>query len=261
VLKQIIRNGLNLFGLQISRRDRSDSKQSSRHSKVDDYDWDTYSSPYEKQLRDLQRHHTLKLSHEDYCFNDGELRRNAARLPLHPNHRLLYETILILEPLTVAEVGCGGGDHIHNLNILAPHIEVTGLDRAAAQVRMAIERSPTLIGRIQEFDITLPFSAELPRVDLVYTQAVIMHIKAGNGHLVALSNLFKMASKYVVLMENWTQHEFLEDIRFLITHKMLPWREVHFYLRRAPEMQNQPHLMVASSIRLPMEPLENYTLE
>jgi hypothetical protein len=37
----------------------------------------------------------------------------------------------------------------------------------------------------------------------------------GQVNLVALENLFRTAHKQVVLMENWSRHEFVEDIRRL----------------------------------------------
>ena len=95
-------------------------------------------------------------------------------------------------------------DHIKNLMLLAPNIEFYGCDRSVDQLDFALKRSPILSGKIFQFDITMPFSPKLPEVDIAYTQAVIMHIKTGNGHIVGLANMFKAAAKQVVLMENWT---------------------------------------------------------
>ncbi len=86
-----------------------------------------------------------------------------------------------------------------------------------------------------------------------------MHIKTGNGHLVAQSNLFKIASKQVVLMENWTEHPFLDNIKFLFDQGMIPWKQIYLYFRRSPENQNKPHLMVVSSEPLSFEPSKSYS--
>jgi len=158
------------------------------------------------------------------------------------------------------EVGCGGGDHLHNLGVLTTEIQLFGLDRSGAQLAYLRERHPRLAAEVQEFDITLPFSALLPPVDVAFTQAVIMHIQTGNGHLVALVNLFRMATRQVVLMENWSPHRFLDAIRSLHEKQMIPWADLHCYFRRAPEFGNSPHLMVLSSVPLGYEPLGDYAI-
>jgi hypothetical protein len=85
-----------------------------------------------------------------------------------------------------------------------------------------------------------------------------MHIQRGNGHLVALANLFKIATRYVVLMENWSSHNFLGDIQELFKRKMIPWSDLHVYYRVSPEL-NRPHLMVASALPVEYEPLTDYS--
>jgi SAM-dependent methyltransferase len=222
---------------------------------ADDFDWRSYNREYRGELKVIEKQHTLRLASGDYLFEGGALRARSARLPLHPNHRLLYETVLQLAPKSVMEVGCGGGDHLHNLALLAPALEIHGADRSEEQLRFLRERSPHLRADLRQLDATLPFSEGLPRVDLCYTQAVIMHIKTGNGHLVALANLFRMAARQVVLMENWRSHSFVGDVRFLHDRRMIPWKELHCYFRRAPELGGRPHLMVASATRLDYEPL------
>ncbi|OGH88687.1 MAG: hypothetical protein A3J93_01160 [Candidatus Magasanikbacteria bacterium RIFOXYC2_FULL_42_28] len=187
------------------------------------------------------------------------LTKKSNILTLHPNHRLLYETVLLLKPAKIVECGVGGGDHLYNLNILDPKIDSYGVDRGQAQLDYCVERSPSLKGKVQNFDMTMPLSSKLPLVDVAFTQAVIMHIKTGNGHLVALSNLFKLASEQVVLMENWSNHPFMEDIKYMFNNGMLPWQSIYFYIRRAPEYQNKPHLMIVSSRELPFEPLKYYS--
>jgi SAM-dependent methyltransferase len=260
-MKRVINKLFNCFGLEIQRKHRFAHVFENKpiNAQDDDFNWETYNDHYRQELRDIQETHTLKLNPGEYSFENDKLVKIKDVLPLHPNHRLLYETIFLLKPLKVIEIGCGGGDHLFNLNLLIPKIEIAGYDRSTEQLNLVLERSPNLKGKILELDITMPFSSKLPLVDLVYTQAVIMHIKTGNGHLVALSNLFKLASKQVVLMENWTSHPFLDDVKFLFEQGMLPWKQLYFYFRRAPELQNKPHLMVASSEPLFFEPLNSYS--
>ena len=40
-----------------------------------------------------------------------------------------------------------------------------------------------------------------------------MHLHDGNGHRVALTNMFRAARKHVVLMENWRRHPYVDDLR------------------------------------------------
>lgn len=221
---------------------------------ADDFDWRAYSREYRTELAAIERTHATRLDPGAYRYADGAV-THVAGLPLHPNHRLIYETVLRLRPTSVFEVGCGGGDHLHNLHVLDSSIELHGGDRSEEQLGLLRERSPDLPADVRLLDITLPHSARLPVVDVAYTQAVLMHIQTGNGHLVALSNLFRLARRQVVLMENWTRHPFLADVRRLHANGMLPWPELHAYFRRSPELDGRPHLMVLSAQELPFEPL------
>lgn len=228
-------------------------------SKNDDFNWVTYVDHYKEEIAEREKTQTLKLSGDEFTFDGNKLLINEDYSPLHPNCRLLYETILLLNPKSVFEVGCGGGDHLHNINILTPGVELRGIDRSENQLELLKDRSPHLKEFVSQLDITLPFSSLIKSAELAYTQAVIMHIQTGNGHLVALSNLFRISSKYVLLMENWKRHNFYEDIKMLYEKGMLPWDQIHFYYRRSPEYQNKPHLMVVSSEPLKFDPLESYS--
>lgn len=256
-MKRLAKALLGVFGLEVRRRGAFE-QHGLPDSSYDDYNWQTYSDEYRAQLLAGARQYTSKLKPGDYALVDGVLTRQQDILPLSLNHRLLYETLLLLQPSSVLEVGCGGGDHLYNLGILAPNIRAYGVDRADAQLEFARTRSPDIAGRVQKFDMTMPLSDRLPPVDVAYTLAVLMHIQTGNGHLVALGNMFRLASRHVVLLENWTRHPFLDDITSLFGQGMIPWREIHFYQRRSPEAQNRPHMMVVSATELPFEPLTDY---
>ncbi|MFH1477935.1 MAG: class I SAM-dependent methyltransferase [Verrucomicrobiota bacterium] len=219
----------------------------------DDFDWKLYNILYRGEMRDMAKEHTQILKEGDYTFKDNKLlKRKAEILPLHPNCRLLYETILQLNPGSVLELGCGGGDHLHNIGLLVKNIKLYGMDLSDEQLVLLRERHPDLNAEINQYDCTLPFPSIFPPVDIAYTQAVIMHIQTGNGHMVALSNLFRVAAKQVVLMENWTKHEFVEDIKKLHALKVIPWKEIYFYYRDSEEYKT-PHLMIVSSF-----PLQQY---
>lgn len=76
---------------------------------MDDFDWRWYHYHYQAELSEIKKVHTQVLSPGDYTFSNGILTHQSSALPLHPNHRLLYETILQLGPSSILEVGCGGG--------------------------------------------------------------------------------------------------------------------------------------------------------
>lgn len=224
----------------------------------DDFDWDNYHIHYQDELNNDKNRVTAILKKGDYEFYKKELKKKTNIKPLHHNHRLLYETILQINPGTVLEVGCGGGDHLSNLKLLNSKIKLYGIDLLPKQLKILKKRHPKLKAKIEQFDITLPYSSKLPKADLVYTQAVIMHLKTANNYLVALANLFKCAKNYVILMENWTQHEFKKDIEFLFDNKMLSWKKLYFYQRKCPEMGNVPHIMIVSNKKLKYDKLRNY---
>lgn len=220
----------------------------------DDFDWSRYHLTYRRQIEELEQTGLLKLGADSASMTDGRLEVNAGFPPMHPNHVCLYETIGALGARSVIEIGCGGGDHLHNLGVLFPDMDRRGFDRSAEQLAFLARRNPELRELAGILDITMPPSCLFPTADVVYTQAVIMHIQAGNGHRVALANMFGMASEQVVLMENWTRHAFVDDIRALDQGGMLPWQP-NLYLRRSA---GKPHLLVASRTELPFEPLADY---
>lgn len=218
----------------------------------DDFDWDTYNLHYRGELIDLSKIYTLALKKDDYIFKNGGLvKRNNNILPLNPYHVLLYETILRLSPNSVMELGCGGGDHLKNISIISPEINLFGVDLLSSQLRFLINRHPELKSKVKQLDITLPFPYEMPKVDLAFTQSVLMHIYSGNGYLVALSNLFRISSKYVVLMENFNRHRFIEDVIKLFELKIIPWDSLFVYYRKLNFYKpNRADIFIASAYPL-----------
>ncbi|MBK5115026.1 MAG: class I SAM-dependent methyltransferase [Candidatus Heimdallarchaeota archaeon] len=221
---------------------------------ADDYDWDEYHNIYSKQISEMRKNRTQILKHGDYIFKNNELIKNRDILPIHPNWTILYETILQLDPKSIVEIGCGWGDHLHNIGLLKPEIEINGLELSDQQILNLNKRHPNLNANIKQLDITLPYPYTGSIFDIAFTQAVIMHIQAGNGHLVALANMFRCATKQVILMENWTRHDFLADIKFLFSKNMIPWKNIYYYYRVLENVENRDiYLLVISS-----EPLKDY---
>jgi len=229
----------------------------------DDFDWTSYTDVYRAQVEEFEKCNTLQLKLGDYEYRHGVLRKVRDEiLPLHYNHRLLYETILQLKPKSVLELGCGAGDHCRNLKVLNPNLQVYGYDISEDQLMLLRRRNPELdTSDFKQMDLTLLSPESHAKCDVAFTQAVVMHIHTGKGHLVALANAFKLATKQVVLMENWTRHNFMDDIQALHKSKLISWPNLYFYYRSSPERSNRPHLMVVSSIPIPDYPtLSDYSI-
>ena len=226
---------------------------------ADDYDWQFYTGIYRDGLKDVAKDHSLVLGHGDYEFREGTLVQKNPGLPLHPNYRIIYETLLQLKPGSAMEIGCGCGDHLHNIQTLSPAIKLHGIDISPGQLDFMKQRHPDLNASAEQYNITVPLSKNvLPEVDVAFTQAVIMHIR--KNHLNALTNLFRIAHRQVVLMENWKRHEFMPDIQRLFDEKKLPWESVYFYYRNS-DASGKPHLMIVSSRPLPQyERLTDYSV-
>ena len=186
----------------------------------DDFVWKRYHKNYYNQISRAELNHTLKLS-DDFEIVDGKLKFNCDP-PMNENHKLLYQIIYDLNPSSICEVGCGGGDHMYNLLKIMPDTNIKGCDLLPKQLEFLEERNPELKDRTFVNDITkLP----MPFYDLIYTQAVLMHIQKDNRHIDALKNLFSSSNKYVILMENWTRHNFYENIKEISS----PWKELYIY--------------------------------
>jgi len=228
----------------------------------DDYDWEFYTGIYKDSLDNASKKETLILKEGDYVFTDRQLLiKNNHIFPLSPIHHLVYETLLSLNLQSVMDIGSGAGDHLHNIQMLSPEIKLYGIDVSKGQVELANDRHPNLGACIQQYDITTPpEQASLPKVDAVYTMAVIQHIR--ENHTDALLNLFHIANKYVLLAENWKRHAFMDDISNLLKSNKIPWKNIYFYYREAKiteEHQNKPTVMIISSEPIPYYPvLEDY---
>lgn len=225
----------------------------------DDFYWDDYNSLYRVEVRENERSYTGRITRGEFDYVDGVLQASQDVRPLHPNHRLLYETILQLQPASVIELGCGGGDHLHNLHVLAPAVELHGIDRDAKQLAYLRERHPDLHADVRLADATLHLPVAVKDVDLAYTQAMVMHLQDGNGHLVALTNLFRVARKHVVLMENWRRHPYVDDVRDLHVRGIIAWPDLHFYYRDSPELR-RPHILIASTEELDYPILNDFAI-
>lgn len=220
----------------------------------DDFDWDNYTADsYHRRLKgDVETNYRAISTEGQLQFDAATGAVTSLGDPIHPNQCVILEAIGQLAPETVHEVGCGGGDHLANAATLFPKLTVTGGDRGATQLDLALQRHPELAGKIGVQDITMPFSRHWPRADLVYTQAVLMHIHTAVSHFVALANLVRIARKYVLLAENLQCHNFVRDILALHEGGHFEWDDLHLYQFNASTGSSG---ILMSRVTLDLEPL------
>ena len=155
-------------------------------------------------------------------------------------------------------MGCGGGDHLYNLHKLDSNLHLYGADRSDGQLNLFKARHPTLFSFLNPFvkDLT-EAKLHLPPVELIFTQAVLMHIsEKDNRFYKSLSNLFTKDNSYLVLTENWTQHNFLEASQRIIKESK-DWSNAKIYFTESDIDQNIK-CMVISKIKLDLPILIDY---
>lgn len=227
-----------------------------RRDRDDDFNWSRYTMHYEGELELAARTRSLVIQPDDYAFSEGRLVQTSSKLPLHPNVHAIFETILQLRPESVLEVGCGGGDNLHNLRTLQPSLDMRGIDVSTGQLQLLYKRHPALVELVIICDVTGSVEQAAP-ADLVFTNAVLMHIGAGGGRWeCAVRNLFRLARHHVLLVEHWTKHEYVMLLKSLVPGKDIPWPALYLY-SRASHSQEYPRVLVASRHPLPYEPLHS----
>lgn len=196
----------------------------------DDFEWSEYNKEYSGQISEIEKENTLILPEGKYSILKGKIILEPSFPPLHPNHKLLYETIYDFKPRSLLEIGCGCGDHLANMQKILPETEISGCDLLEDQMRFLHSRHPELKTKTNLFIHDITLSPPNKKADLVYTQAVIMHIHRNNRHLNALKNMFQTSKKYIVLMENWSRHNFYNDIIKVSKEPDFPWENIYLYL-------------------------------
>lgn len=206
----------------------------SQRSLRDDFDWTKYPRHYREELKSVSRKHTLNIEVGEFSLVNGEIILVNKSKPLHPNHRLLYEVVIELNPSSIREIGFGAGDHLSNLSNMLPGTKIYGIDRSMEQFETLRVRHSGLEADLSVTDIT-DLQIELETVELSFTQAVLMHISEFNGrYLNAIENILDSTSNQIVLMENWTQHDYIGSVRRLISSKK-NWHNAKLYFKVSSE--------------------------
>jgi SAM-dependent methyltransferase len=228
----------------------------SRNEGNDDFNWSRYSIHYQGELELGSQTRSLTIAPEDYLFRNGCLVHTSSQLPLHPNVHTIYETILQLQPRSVLEVGCGGGDNLFNLFMLQPSLHLRGVDISPEQLNLLTKRHPRFAEMVEPCDITQSVSHIAP-ADLVFTQAVLMHIGIHNGRWdCGIKNLFHLANHQIVLMEHWFKHDYFALLSRLTPGVDIPWPSLHLYTRPSTERLSPP-VLIASRHQLSYKPLQS----
>jgi hypothetical protein len=218
----------------------------SQRSLRDDFDWTKYPRHYREELKSVSRKHTLSVEVGEFNLVNGEIILADNSKPLHPNHRLLYEVVIELKPNSVREIGFGAGDHLSNLSNMLPESKLYGIDRSMEQLKTLRARHPKLQADLSVKDIT-DRQIELETVELSFTQAVLMHISELNGrYLSALENILDSTSNQIVLVENWTQHDYIGSVRRLVESRQ-SWQNSKLYVKESLEDSNVRCLIVSKS--------------
>jgi SAM-dependent methyltransferase len=190
---------------------------------IDDFDWNAYPAHYRAEHEFNRRFFTDDLNEVDFQFENGKLYLLADCKPLNPTHRCLLEAICNLPDVdSIAEVGVGGGRYLANLNaILGDRVRLSGYDRSSQQLAFFKELFPEVHGKAKTsvMDLTEGPIANADLPDVVYASTVLMHIKRPDAYRAALTNLLASARKFVVLMDNWSSHDYFQDLQAQTVNK------------------------------------------
>lgn len=222
---------------------------------IDGVNWKKYNKHYSEELKIIEKVNTLLITAQDFEVVAGKVNlKNPNQLPLHPNAQLLYESILKLHPSSILEVGCGGGDHLANLKTLIPELKVYGVDLLDKQIEFLNNRHPQNDFELKVVDISKN-GVIFPSVDVIYTQAVLMHITEKNLRFYnSMENLLNSSAKHLILVENWSQHDFFETVKQIASSNK--WKMYFNFL----EGNERTRLMIISKDeQLSFQPLLDYT--
>lgn len=226
---------------------------------VDGVNWANYHKDYAQELKSIQKFNTIVIDPEQIGMKNSKINYKSDKiLPLIPSHKLLYETILNIKVNRVLEVGCGGGDHLYNLSQLDQNLDLFGVDRSEEQLKLFKKRHEFFYSKVNPKVVDLTkHQIAIPNIDLIFSQAVFMHIsEQQNRFFNAFNNIFTQSNNYIILMENWTQHNFL-DVAQKIMHSNQSWYFAKTYFTQS-EVDPKIRCMIISKHFLNLEPLLDY---
>jgi methyltransferase family protein len=200
-----------------ARYSRALAPLTARLQRRDDFAWSTYTGDsYRTRLEHASTTETRQLARASWHLDGDRIVLDSGN-PLHPAHRLLYETVLSLHPRSVCEFGFGGGDHLANLSLLLPKASLLGFEVSEDQLAFARERNGLDGIALHVCDMTaLDAAAGFENAaDVVFCNAVLMHIHGRARHSTFLRSMLAVSSRYVLFAENWLRHDYVRDVREL----------------------------------------------
>jgi trans-aconitate methyltransferase len=159
-----------------------------------------------------------------------------------------------LHPSSILEVGCGGGDHLANLKTLIPELKVYGVDLLDKQIEFLNNRHPQNDFKLKAVDISKN-GVIFPSVDVIYTQAVLMHITEKNLRFYnSMENILNSSAKHLILVENWSQHDFFETVK-----QIAPSNKWKMYFNFLEGNEKTRLMIISKDEQLSFQPLLDYT--
>jgi len=220
---------------------------------------DEYVQSFRESIKETDLKCSTLLYPGNYRLVDGgRLLTGLIDRQLHPNVRLLLETLYNLNPASVWEVGCAAGINLHNLKLLLPEIELHATEICPGFLELINEIFPDL-GASIEIDDASSEDYIPPEVDIAFSHAVLMHINPEEAFRRALGKMLYSACRQVVLLENWATYNFHEGALSYLNTADCPsrWKKPNFYQIYSPEL-GRYHLMVISTTPLNYPLLFNY---
>lgn len=202
----------------------------------DCFNWDSYSkTEYLPQITNIVSVENDMLVSKSYvengeaCFKDN----------LHTNWKEIYHQVIKLGVKSVLEVGCGCTHHLINLHKLNPNLDLHGIDYSKDQIDIGYKLFNLDLypfkNNLRVLDFTKPLDTVNEKYDLVYTQAVTMHL-AHERAISFIKNMGSLSKSYIVMVENINHHDYdqlfkeaLPDFERVYDYKYLP---TVFILRR-----------------------------
>jgi len=139
---------------------------------------------------------------------DGEL---VFHDNLNPNWKEIYHQAHRLKVKSVFECGCGSGQHLINIQKTSPEVVVNGCDYSQSQIDLGFKyynmESYEFSRRLSVRDLTSDNIDDLGEHEFVFTQAVTMHLAHERAKKFLL-NMKRLSTKYILLLENPSSHNY-----------------------------------------------------
>ena len=195
----------------------------------DCFNWDSYSkTEYLPQITNMVSVENDMLVSNSYvengevCFKDN----------LHTNWKEIYHQVIKLKVKSVLEVGCGCTHHLINLHKLNSNLDLHGIDYSKDQIEIGYKLFNLDLypfkDNLKVLDFTKPLNDINEKYDLVFTQAVTMHL-AHERAINFIKNMGTLSKSYIVMVENVNHHDYdklfkeaLPDFERVYDYKYLP---------------------------------------